>query len=216
MCFSATASFGASAAIAVVAVATFRKTSTASSYVVACIPLFFCIQQAFEGLMWVSLRNPSYAQWQDIAKNGFLIFAVVVWPILLPLIAWLLESNGIKKKILAGFCVAGAGLGLYFLWCLFAYSVTPIILGEHIRYELHFPGYNKNLMTAAYIFATIIPTQISRVRPLRWFGGLLFLSLCVTAYFYKGHLISVWCFFAAILSFVTYLIVNSIRRPYRA
>jgi hypothetical protein len=208
MCFSATASFGASAAIALVAVASFRRASTAASYAVACIPLAFSIQQAFEGLLWLSLRHISYKQWQGFAMNGFLVFATVVWPILIPLIAYLLEGKGIRKKVMAFFCAAGTSIGLYFLWCLIAYEVTPLILGRHIRYELHFPGYNKDLMTAVYVMATIFPPLFSTARPLRWFGALLLVSFFFTAYFYKGYLISVWCYFAAVLSVESYLIIR--------
>jgi hypothetical protein len=168
--------------------------------------------------MWVSLRHPAYERWQDLAKNGFMVFATVVWPILVPLVAWLLEGKGIKRNILAGFLAIGSAIGIYFLWCLIAYQVTPLILGQHIRYELHFPGYNKDLMTAAYVAVTIIPTLISRIRPLRWFGALLLLSLCFTAYCYKGYLISVWCFFAAILSVESFMIIRHLEatnRPIR-
>lgn len=212
MCFSATASFGASAAIAVIAVATIRKASTTGSYLVACIPLFFSIQQAFEGLLWISLCHPDFQGWQALAKNGFLIFATVVWPILLPLISWMLERKEIKKKILAGFCVLGTGVGLYFLYSLAAHSVTPIVQGSHIRYVLHFPGYNKDIMTVVYFVATVVPLLISSVRPLRWFGVLLLVSLCVTAFFYTGYFISVWCYFAAILSLVSFVAVGHLKK----
>jgi hypothetical protein len=47
---------------------------------------------------------------------------------------------------------------------------------------------------------------MSRVKAVQLFGGVLLVSLIVTAYFYKGYLISVWCFFAAILSVEAMLI----------
>jgi hypothetical protein len=141
-----------------------------------------------------------------------MVFATVVWPILLPVIAWMLECSNTKKKLLTGFCVLGTAVGLYFLWCLVAYSVTPMIQGRHIRYELHFPGYNKSFVTVVYIIATVIPPLISKVKPFRWFGAVLLLSLCVTAYFYKGYLISVWCYFAAVLSAVSYLTIRHLNR----
>src|SRR6185295_14512464 len=103
-------------------------------------------------------------------------------------------------NILAGLWAIGCCTGLYFLWCLIEYSITPSISGQHIHYELNFPGYNRYLLTSTYLLATVVPPLISRVKPLRWFGLLLFVSLTITAFFYEGYLISVWCFFAAGLS----------------
>ena len=212
MCFSATASFGASAAILVVTIIAFRKSVTRTGYIVACIPLFFSIQQALEGLLWVALQHPEYRRWGFAASYGFLFFAQVVWPLLIPSLVWLLERRGAKKNVLAVFWIIGLCTGLYFLWCLVRYTVVPSISGMHIHYELNFPGYNKYLLTSSYLLATLIPPLISRVKPLRWFGLLLFVSLAVTAIFYKGYLISVWCVFAAALSAEALLIILYLNR----
>lgn len=212
MCFSATASFAASVAIGAVTAVAFRQARTGGSYLVACIPLFFAVQQALEGLLWLALRHPPYHQWQTLATYGFLLFAQVIWPVMIPLMVWALEPQGTKKKVLSLFLVPGCSIGLYFLWCLAAYSVTPVILGQHIRYELHFPGYRDAWGVSLYLIATIIPPVISGHGPVRLFGWVLLVSMAATAYFYKGHLISVWCFFAALLSIITLLIIRHLNQ----
>jgi hypothetical protein len=212
MCFSATASFGASITIAAVAVVSFRKARTTKGFAVACIPLFFSVQQAFEGLLWLSLQHPSLERWQGLAKGGFLLFATVAWPVFVPFIAWLLEEKGTQKKWLTGFLILGCCVGSYFLWCLAAYNITPFISGHHISYELHFPGYNKALATSIYLIAAVIPALISSVPPLRWFGAILLVSFCLTALLYEGYVISVWCFFAAVISVEVLLIIRHTNR----
>src|ERR1043165_7358353 len=202
MCFSATASFGASAAILVVAAISFRNAKTAGGYLVACMPLCFSIQQAMEGLLWLSLQHPAWQAWRDPATYAYLLFVQVVWPLLIPLMVWAVEKPGPKKMLLALLVVPGLAVAIYFLSCLVSYTVTPLILGRHIRYELHFPGYNKSAGTAAYLMVTLIPPLVSDVRPVRWLGLTLLVSMVVTAWMYKGYFISVWCFFAAVLSVV--------------
>lgn len=208
MCFSATASFTASAAIGVVAAVCLRQAKNPGGYLVACMPLSFSVQQAVEGVLWMALMHPAYRQWQGAATFGFLLFAQVVWPLLVPLMVWALEKEERKKNLLALFLVPGGAIGLYFLWSLFAYPATPLIISHHIKYRLNIPGYNNAAATGVYLIATIIPPLISGHRPVRWLGMILLVSMLATHLFYTGLLISVWCFFAALLSVVCVLIIR--------
>lgn len=59
MCFSAGASFGASAILVVIGVASLRKVQTRAHLPFAAIPLLFGIKQAFEGVLWLMLGDDS-------------------------------------------------------------------------------------------------------------------------------------------------------------
>lgn len=53
MCFSATASFTASAVLGITGIATLRQVKFKSLIFLACLPLLFAIQQFNEGLIWL-------------------------------------------------------------------------------------------------------------------------------------------------------------------
>ena len=97
MCFSATASFGSGAVLAVIGVVTLKITRKPSHLVFAFIPVLFAIQQISEGFVWLSLQNNEYAKWQTIPIHIFMVFAHIVWPFWITLSAWLLEKQGVRK-----------------------------------------------------------------------------------------------------------------------
>ncbi len=55
MCFSPEASFTASAVITTVGIISLKKSQNTESKIMACIPLFFGLQQFAEGVVWLSL-----------------------------------------------------------------------------------------------------------------------------------------------------------------
>ena len=57
MCFSPTASFSASAALAVIGILTLKKTSAPHQFLFAYIPLIFASQQFIEGFLWLLLSK---------------------------------------------------------------------------------------------------------------------------------------------------------------
>jgi hypothetical protein len=61
MCFSASASFGAGAALTVLGVLSLRKSESRSHIMFASIPLLFAAQQFTEGFVWLSFINPKFA-----------------------------------------------------------------------------------------------------------------------------------------------------------
>ena len=60
MCFSATASFGASAVLGAIGIIAVAKAKTKPQRLFATIPLIFAVQQLTEGLLWLSLKNADH------------------------------------------------------------------------------------------------------------------------------------------------------------
>src|SRR5580698_3870435 len=85
MCFSASASFGASAVLAVIGVASIKQVQHKSQVVFACIPVFFSLQQFAEGMAWISFANPFNVVMNMYSTYTFLIFSQVVWPLWIPI-----------------------------------------------------------------------------------------------------------------------------------
>jgi hypothetical protein len=228
MCFSATASFGASAVLGTVGIIAQTKARTKPQRLFATIPLLFAVQQLTEGLLWLSLKNADMASWQSSLTSIFLVFAMAVWPFWIPFTIRQLEKDTKRKKIITVFVWIGAfvtaGVGVI----LFNYPVeviTPYCPGcpvgetssvtNHLHYEFAIPRVVKNLIVAfsvLYIAATIVTPFISGIKKMKWLGIVFLASYLFAISFYHGFVISVWCFFAALLSFVVLWIITDLSR----
>ena len=85
MCFSAIASFSSSVVLAGIAAISIKKATTSGQNLLGFVALFFCLQQFIEGIVWLSIQNPAYHYLEKPATYGFLVFAQVVWPAIVPL-----------------------------------------------------------------------------------------------------------------------------------
>jgi hypothetical protein len=227
MCFSATASFGASAVLATVGIVSVAKAKTTPQRTFASIPLLFAAQQLSEGLLWLSLKNADMAQWQSSLTYIFLLFAMAVWPFWIPFTIWLLEKNEKRKKRIKVFVWVGAAVAIGVCFILFSYPVqvvTPFCFNcpgsslsprDHLHYEFAIPSMVKNMIVAfsvLYIAATIVTPFFSSIKKMKWLGVVFLASYLFAIGFYRGFVISVWCFFAALLSFVVLWIILDLRK----
>jgi hypothetical protein len=73
---------------------------------------------------------------------------------------------------------------------------------KHMIYQSDAPDYSESVTMLFYLAATIAPLFVSSIKRIYIVGIVMGLSFVVTALFYKKFLISVWCFFGAVLSFV--------------
>lgn len=227
MCFSATASFGASAVLGVIGIVSVAKARTKPQRVFGSIPLLFAVQQFTEGMLWLSLKDPALASAQSFFTYTFLVFAMVVWPFWIPFSIWLLEKDAKRKKIIKGFVWMGTFVAVGVGVVLFSYPVeviTPFCPTcpasaapalSHLHYEFAIPQLVKNLIVAfsvLYIAATIITPFLSSIKKMKWLGIVFLASYLFAINFYNGFVISVWCFFAALLSFVVWWIIMDLRK----
>ncbi len=228
MCFSATASFGASAVLGAIGIVAVAKAKTKPQRLFASIPLVFAVQQLSEGFLWLSLKDPGLASWRTFLTYTFLVFAMAVWPFWISLTVRLLETNEKRKRIMNVLVGIGAFVAIGVSYILFSYpveaitpfcptcpgSATPLFM-EHIHYEFAIPPLVKKLILVfdiLYIMATIITPLISSIKKMKWLGIVFFGSYIFAVSFYHGFVISVWCFFAALLSFVVLWIISDLRK----
>lgn len=217
MCFSATASFGASAVLAVISVASLKQVKHKSQIVFACIPIFFSLQQFTEGLVWVSFAAPFNATMNLWGTYIFLIFAQVVWPLWIPIAMVMVENKGQRRKIQRVFMVIGITEAIYQAYCLLFYPVHSQVTGHHIYYELDHPMSTvvKYIEPAFYIAATIVSPFFTSIKRMWIVGAAILISCIITVIFYEHYTVSVWCFFASIISISVYLIMREIRISYQ-
>jgi urea transporter len=148
---------------------------------------------------------------QDAATYIFLVTALVIWPVMVPLSVRFMEEVKRRKQILTGLLIAGCLLSAVYAFCLVYYDVYPQINSFHIEYVYNVP---QTLMTVAFVFyliTTIAPFFVSSVRRMWVFGIMIAISCIVTGIFFAQYLTSVWCFFAAIISIIIYWILSGVK-----
>lgn len=142
-------------------------------------------------------------------------FAQVVWPIIVPLSVLLLEKDCNNRKPLRVILVIGLLVASYMAYCLVFYNVRASISCYHIQYDVYYPIQLK-FSGIFYFIPTVIPPIISSIKRLRLLGVIILLSYIFTDIFYENYLVSVWCYFAAIISMVALSVIiqlNEIARP---
>ena len=202
MCFSATASFVAGSALSVVGVVTITKVRKKAEIPFAMIPLLFGVQQISEGFIWLSFRlNASLL---NIAMTYvYSVFSHVLWPIFVPFAVGLLEIVSWRKKVISGFQVVGIAVGLYFLYFIVRIPLTSQIVNKSIVYNS--PHFYIIPALIAYFAATCVSSLFSSHKLINIFGIVTLLAAAATYWFYASSFVSVWCFFAAILSIMIFL-----------
>jgi hypothetical protein len=211
MCFSAGASFGAGVVLSVIGVASIKKAQSSSQIIFASIPLIFAIQQITEGFVWLSLSNPAYASLQQVATYNFLFFAQVVWPVWVPFAILKLEPKERRRKSEMFLVGIGSLVSLYLAFCLLTFHVEAKIIGYHIAYQQDYPSAISNYCGGLYVIATIVPPFFSRIRRMWMLGTTILISYVITTIFYTDYIVSVWCFFASIISIAVFAILHEIK-----
>jgi hypothetical protein len=214
MCFSAQASFAGGAIISSIGVANLSKVLNPSHRLFAGIPLLFGVQQIAEGFLWVTLPSSVNGNIQQLAAYIFLLIALVIWPVILPLSVFKMEEKGKRRKILKIFLGLGILLAAYYGYCMAVIGVRPEINCYHIIYKGDFPSVFIIPAFLLYVVVTVTPLFISSLKGCSFMGLLTLFSCAVSAVFFRLYLTSVWCFFAAILSGIIYYILREYEKNY--
>ena len=133
---------------------------------------------------------------------------------IIPLSVLLMEENNKRKRILHILLGLGLFLSLYYVFCLLSFKVTPQIMSFHIQYNTTFPDSLAMLAFIVYLVVTITPFFVSGIKRTHLLGILMFLSCLITAIFFTQYLLSVWCFFAALISGVIFWILRDSKKEF--
>ena len=202
MCFSPTASFTASAVIAVIGVATLRHVREPRTLLFAAVPLMFALHQFTEGLVWLGLQGRIGKLALDHVAFLFTMYAQGLLPLLMPLAVMLMEPRGWRRGAILGLTAIGAVAAVWDAVGLIALPLRTCIQGNSIGYH--------NAMTASlpisllYIGATCGALLLSTHHVLRWYGALNVVALSITEIVKATTFASVWCFYAATMSIIIY------------
>jgi hypothetical protein len=222
MCFSATASFAAGAVLIPVGAHCINHASknVPESLPFAAIPLVFGVQQLIEGLLWLSLGGSLDLTFP--ASFGFLFFAHFFWLWWVPFCVWRLESPGTRKAFALAMIFSGGVYGamMYFPllvndgWLQVSVAKHSIVYEMKLIFDALMP---REWVRSIYGLIVLVPLLIGSDRLVRYCGLLLLASAVVALLAFDHAYISVWCFFAALLSpYIVYMLHRQAREQANA
>lgn len=203
MCFSAPASFTASTLLTASGIycTNIAIQKNALQYLpMSVIPLLFGIQQAWEGMVWLSV-NSDDTRLVNFYALGFLFFSHFLWPFWMTITVLNLETRKTRRPLLLILAIMGF---LYGAFLYFPLLINPSWLSVEavkgsIQYQINF------LITQPwgiwlYVVVCLMALFLSENKSLMRLGWLILVALFLTKFAFSYALISVWCFFAAIIS----------------
>ena len=216
MCFSASASFTVSAILIPTGIycLTEARKRDERYFAIANLPLFFGIQQGFEGFVWLNILSENTIAITNFALC-FLFFSHFFWLFWIPYSAFSLEDNPLLKNILKILTITGFIYGgvLYFPLLIYKTWLRIEVINNSIHYMTY---YFFNSMTphnfSFYLYALlmILPLIISSRKTLNILGIFVTLAALVSYFYFYYAFTSVWCFMAALISIYLAYIIRSI------
>ena len=201
MCFSATASFSAGIVLLGIGTLTLKAARQPRELAFAAIPMLFAIQQLSEGVIWLTFRYEAPLL-STVMTHAYSFFSHVLWPAYIPLAVLLIEPSGLRRRLLLASVAGGLAVGVYLLYVLAAFGVASRPTGQHIEYVS--PHFFAAVVMTLYLLSTTVSPLLSTHRMVKLFGVLALVSFGGAYFFYATWFISVWCFFAALLSVTVY------------
>ncbi len=214
MCFSATANFVGSGALAAIGVATLTKVKHRNELLFAALPTLFAVHQFIEGFVWLGLDGIlSPAVTHDMAA-AYMLYAQGLLPFLLPLSVLLFEADVMSRRRMLPFLVLGGATSLFILWALMAYPLDVYVQGNSIVYINQ--ATNNTAVAVLYVIATCGSLFFSKVKPMIVFGAANLTILLIVMEVKRYAFTSVWCAYAAIASLIilAYFWKSSADRPF--
>lgn len=208
MCFGPVSSFAVSGVLVSIGTAILQNIRSRKEIVFALFPLLFALQQIVEGTLWIALREEQSATMLHGLTFAFLFFAYCLWPVLCPISVYVIEYDPEKRKRLRFLTVLGLITSAYLLLSIIHNPIHTIVLNCSIRYETYVSS--AYLLKAVYLSATILPYFLSSHRTILIFGVPNLIFFVISFIFYRLVFISVWCFFAAVLSLSLYFFLRKL------
>ena len=215
MCFSATANFVGSTALAGIGVVTLTRVKHRRELLFAALPTLFAVHQFMEGFVWLGLDGTLSPTVAHDMGAAFMLYAQGLLPFLLPLSVLLFEPDGKGRRRMLPFLVIGAGTALYILWALTAYPLQLYVKGNSIVYINQ--ATNNTAVAVLYIIATCGSLFFSQIRAMVIFGAANLAILLAVMAFKRYAFTSLWCAYAAIASVIilAYFWQSHGKRPLR-
>lgn len=215
MCYSATASFISSAVIGAIGLmSTFKAYRINRSYLLlALVPLFFAIQQASEGWVWLDLAAHSVVE-ASSSVYFYLFFAFFFWPVYMPLAVSVAETNAARshfifKLVYLGFLL---GLGMYGPLVTGLVKVHATVSFHSVLYETYELPWLAYTYGVFYAITGIFPFLLATRLAFKVVGMIILGSMILSHLYFYYAFTSIWCYFVAIISLAIWVVIEPAKR----
>jgi hypothetical protein len=215
MCFSATANFVGSGALAAIGVVTLTRVKHRRELLFAALPTLFAVHQFIEGFVWLGLDGILSPKVTHNMGAAFMLYAQGLLPFLLPLSVLLFEPDKSSRMRMRPFLILGTLTTLYILWALSAYPTQVFVQGNSIAYLN--PATNNTFVAILYVIATCGSLLFSKIKDMVIFGIANVVILLVVMFVKSYAFTSLWCAYAAVASIIilAYFWKSHAARPFR-
>jgi hypothetical protein len=212
MCFSEEVSFITAGTLAAVSAGCFYLAGRRKEfYALAAIPFFFALQQAAEGVQWLVFKK-IWGTGAELSsgRDLFLFIAYVVWPFWIPFSLLVAENQTGRQRWLQLLLSLGLIVSLYAGWKILFFPVDSSVKNQSIHYSVDV----GRLWIWPYFAATILPWFVSSLPFTTLWGVVLAIGAFIASYYYYIDFVSIWCFFAALVSVLVLLILKTRESAY--
>jgi Family of unknown function (DUF6629) len=201
VCFSPDADAVVGGIVVVIGVDALRHVREPRQILLASLPLLFGLHQIDEALVWWGLQGRISESLGRIGIWVYVLFALAALPVLVPLAVRAVERSPGRRRLIAAFSALGIAVGASLAVSMFRGSVNAVIDGRHIAYDVSALHQGREL-TALYVVAACGALLACSYRDLALLGLLNLVAVPILMWLTVSGFISLWCFWAAIVSVV--------------
>jgi Family of unknown function (DUF6629) len=201
MCFSPGADVVVGGIVVVVGADALRHVREPKQILLASLPLLFGLHQIDEAFVWWGLQGHVSESIERVGIWVYVLFALAALPVLVPLSVWAVERSRARRRLIAGFSILGIAVGVSLGVSLFRGSVNAAIDGRHIAYDVSALRQGRDL-TALYVVGACGALVACSYRDIAALGLLNLIAVPVLMWLTVSGFISLWCFWAALVSVV--------------
>lgn len=169
-----------------------------SLLLLAATPLLLGVHQIDESLVWWSLEGDVPHAIGQVAMWIYLVIALVVVPILVPLAIWKLEPTPRRRWLVLPFLALGTVVAGILLEAMVRGPVTVRRGSFHLAYSVGLK--DGILIVSLYVVATCGSLLVSGYRHVVVFGVANLIVVVILAKLTADGFASLWCFYAAVAS----------------
>jgi hypothetical protein len=201
MCFSPDADAVVGGIVVVIGVDALRHVGEPKQILLASLPLLFGLHQLDEAFVWWGLQGRVSESLERIGVWVYLLFALAALPALVPLAVLAVERSRARRRLIGMLAALGTAVGVSLAVALFRGSVNAAIGGRHIAYDVSALSQGRDL-TGLYVLAACGALIACSHRDLAVLGVMNLIAVPVLMWLTVSGFISLWCFWAAIVSVV--------------
>jgi hypothetical protein len=164
----------------------------------AALPLLLGVHQIDESLVWWSLQGHVPHLVGRVAMWIYLLIALVVVPVFVPVAILRLEPTARRRRIIVPFVILGSIVAAVLFATMLRGPITVRLGSYHLAYSI---GLRHGLLIVGlYVVATCGSLLLSGYKHIVVFGLLNLAVVIVLARLTADGFASLWCFYAALAS----------------